>query len=131
MFFSYKSKTKTGEVVEGVLYAMDRFSLARDLRSRGQTPLSITEKGKSLFDRLSAIEDRFSKVSVPEKIILTKNLSGMLKAGLSLARALSVLGKQTKNPKLKKILSSISDDINAGETLSVALSKFPDIFSKL
>lgn len=117
--------------MEGVSYASDRFSLARDLRSHGNAPLLIREKDESLMEKLSAFTGIFSKISVGEQIILTKNLSGMLKAGLSLERALSVLKKQTKNSKLGKILTSISDEINSGETLSAGLSKFPDVFSKL
>src|SRR3989338_11653239 len=118
MLFSYKAKSKTGEIVEGALYSLDRFSLAHELRSHGNIPLSIKEKGESLMNKMSVFTSMFSKVSVNEQIILTKNLSGMLKAGLSLSRALSVLKKQTKNPKLGKILNSIADDINSGETLS-------------
>ncbi len=131
MLFSYRAKSKTGEITEGVLEAPERLSLARDLRSRGLIPISITEKGGSLTDKLSALTSMFGKISVAEQIILTKNLSGMLKAGLALSRALSVLKKQTKNSKLSKVLTSVSNDINSGETLSSGLSKFPDVFSKL
>lgn len=131
MLFSYKSKSKEGEITEGILEAPDRLTLAHDLRSRGFVPMSITEKKGSFIGKLSFLTGLFSKVSVSEQIILTKNLSGMLKAGLSLYRALSVLKKQTKNPKLTKILTSLSDGINSGETLSFELAKFPDIFSGL
>lgn len=131
MLFTYRAKLKNGEISEGVLEALDRLTLAHDLRFRGYTPLSITEKAGSLTDKLSLVTNIFSKVSVSEQIILTKNLSGMLRAGLSLDRALSVLKKQTKNPTLSKILISLSNDINSGETLSSGLSKFPKVFSKL
>jgi type IV pilus assembly protein PilC len=131
MIFSYSAKSKTGEVLEGVLEFPDRFSAMRDLRARGYTPLSVTEKGKSLEDKFSSIGEIFSKVSVSEQILMTKNLSGMIKAGLSLSRALSVLKKQTKNHKLDEILVSVSNDINSGETFSAALTKFPAVFSKL
>jgi len=131
MLFAYTAKSKTGEILEGILEASDRLALAHDLRLKGNIPISISEKGKSINDRLAVVLGIFSKVSVAEQIILIKNLSGMLKAGLSLARALSVLQKQTKNPLLKKILSAISDDINAGSTLSSGLAKFPEVFSNL
>ncbi|MES3032333.1 MAG: type II secretion system F family protein [Patescibacteria group bacterium] len=131
MLFSYKAKSQTGEILEGVLYAADRLALAHELRSHGNTPLTIKEKSEGLADKFSFITNTFSKVSVSQQIILTKNLSGMLKAGLSLYRALSVLKKQTKNPKLNNILMSLSGDINSGETLSSGLAKFPDVFSKL
>jgi len=131
MLFSYKAKSNEGEILEGVSYSEDRLALARELRGRGNMPLSIREKGESLVDRMSVLTGLFSKISVGEQIILTKNLSGMLKAGLSLYRALSVLKKQTKNSKLSKILTSLTDEINSGGTLSSGLSKFPDVFSKL
>jgi len=131
MLFSYSAKSKTGEIFESILDATDRFSLAREIRSRGYVPLSIAEKNKSLVDKFSILTGIFSKISVGEQIIFTKNLSGMIKAGLSLSRALSVLKKQTKNSKFNKILMSLTSDINSGETFSTALLKFPDIFSKL
>jgi len=132
MLFSYSAKSKTGEIVEGVLDATDRFALSRDLRSRDFTPLSITEKDEGLSAKFSTFSSNlFSRVKLSEQILFTKNLSGMLKAGLPLSRALSVLKKQTKNPKLNTILNSFTSDINAGETFSTATSKFPEVFSKL
>lgn len=131
MLFSYKAKTQTGEIVEDVQYSLDRFSLAHDLRSRGIVPLSISEKSSGFGLNLSSIKNPFARVSVAEQILFTKNLSGMLKAGLSLFRALSVLKKQTKNAKLNEILNSLIEDINSGETLSSGLAKFPNTFSQL
>lgn len=118
--------------MENVLDATDRFALSRDLRSRGFTPLSINEKNAGFASKFSGFSSNlFSKVKIADQILFTRNLSGMLKAGLSLSRALSVLKKQTKNQKLNTILTSITTDINAGETFSTALSKFPEVFSKL
>lgn len=131
MLFTYTAKLKNGGIFEGAQEAPDRFALSRDLRSRGDIPLSITAKTPGIFEKISLFQNMFSKVKVSEQILFTKNLSGMLKAGLSLFRALSVLKKQTKNKTLNKILVSLTDDINSGETLSSALAKFPNVFSKL
>ena len=131
MLFIYSAKSKTGEISEGTLEAADRFALARDLRSRGFTPFSVSEKKGNIVDKFSGLTDIFSRIKVSEQIIFTKNLSGMLRAGLSISRALSVLKKQTKNPKLDKILTSVSADINSGVSFSAALLKFPDVFSTL
>jgi len=111
--------------------SLDRFSLGRELRSRGNIPVSITEKKTNPFNVVAFLEHLLERVKTAELIILTKNLSGMIKAGLSLSRALSVLQKQTKNVTLRKVLISIDDDINSGGTLSSALAKFPNVFSKL
>lgn len=131
MLFSYKAKLKDGTVTEGVLESPDKFSLSRDLRLRGYVPISIATKDDKSFDVGSLFESFFSRVKASHLIIMTKNLSGMLKAGLSLARALSVLEKQTKKSALNKILTSIINEINSGGTLSTGISKFPNVFSKL
>src|SRR3990167_9254242 len=131
MLFSYKAKSKDGEIIEGMLESQDRFSLGRELRSKGSIPISITSKSSGSFDVARLFKEFLGRVKTAELIILTKNLSGMIRAGLSLFRALSVLEKQTKNATLNKVLVSLGNDINSGETLSSAFSKFPNIFSKL
>jgi type IV pilus assembly protein PilC len=131
MLFTYKSKLKNGQLFEGTMEAVDRFSLSRELKSRGDIPISIVEKRNSSFDLSNIFQHIFSRVKIAEQIIFTKNLSGMLRAGLSLFRALSVLKKQTKNVVFSNILTSLSNDINSGGTLSSGLMKFPNVFSKL
>lgn len=131
MLFSYRAKSKDGEVIEGTLESESRFTLARELRSRGNTPISIDANHAQGIFKVFHLDNLFGRVKVSEQIIFTKNLSGMLKAGLSLNRALSVLKKQTKNPTLNNILISLSNDIDGGETFSDGLTKFPKIFSRL
>jgi type IV pilus assembly protein PilC len=55
----------------------------------------------------------------------------MLSAGLTAARALSVIERQTKNKYLKKIVQDISTDIKSGKSLHEALQKYDKVFSKL
>ncbi len=131
MIFSYTAKSKNGEIFEGMLEAADRFQAARELKARGHVPISISEKRQNFSDFFASAQGFLRKVSGEELIIMTKNLSGMLRAGLSLDRALSVLQKQNKNSKFSKILVSLKSDINSGETFSTALLKFPNVFSKL
>lgn len=131
MLFKYKAKLQNGEVVEGELEAVDRFSASRELHVRGATPISIETKSKGQSQIEEAFESFFERISTGELVILTKNLSGMLKAGLSLSRAISVLEKQTKNKKLVKVLGVLQGEINAGGTLSSGLAKYPKVFSKL
>ena len=131
MYFSYKAKTKDGVIVDEVMESVDRFSLLHELKSQGCIVFSIKEKRLNSLNLDKMVQRFFGKVKNQELIIFTKNLSGMLKAGLSLSRAISVLQKQTKNLKFNDILISINNEINAGGTLSLGLSKFPKVFSKL
>lgn len=129
MKFKYKIQNKNNEIIEGVVESSDKFTLAREFRDKGETPLSIEEsdsKNKNIFSMNIKI---FSKVSLAQKIMFTNNLSGMLSAGLSLNRALSILEKQSKNPAFVDVLHGLSEDINKGNTLSEGMKKFPKVFS--
>lgn len=132
MLFSYKVKTKNGDILKGKLESADRFSLSRELKSKGYIPISISlQKNDFDFSNLPFLKSFFTGVSTQEQITLTKNLSGMLKAGLSLSRAISVLEKQTKNKAFNEILVSLRREIDSGGTFSSGLYRFPDVFSNL
>ncbi len=129
MKFSYKVYEKNGSVTEGVIDASDKFSAARALREKGGFPLSVTPERKNKGKGLSF--ELFGRVKLHEKIIFTRNLAGMLSSGLSLARALSVLEKQTTNKKFKDVLATLMKEIDSGSTLSEGMRKFPKVFSTL
>jgi type IV pilus assembly protein PilC len=133
MQFSYKAKDAENKRVEGTLEAADRFAAARELRTRGDTPISITElsakaKGEDFMAKLNGF---FSHVSLREKILFTHNLAGMVSAGLTLYRALEVEKKQNKNPAMAVVFDSLLATINQGGTLSDGLAKHPKVFSTL
>ncbi len=129
MKFKYKKQNKAGNIVEGIEESPDRLTLAKKIRKQGEIPLSVNEykKKKFNFNNITI----FSSVSLSEKIIFTNNLSGMLSAGLSLTRALTVLSKQSTNEAMIKVVDSLISEINKGGTLSAGLSKFPKVFSSV
>lgn len=130
MNFSYTARDAQGKTSQGVIDSMSRFTAAKELRDRGITPLSLTENETtvSFSDKFARF---FGKVKLHEKIVLTHNLAGMLKAGLSLFRAIEVLKKQNKNPQLETVFVGLLSTIDKGGTLSDGFAKFPKVFSPL
>ena len=66
-----------------------------------------------------------------EIIRVAKNLSAMLSAGLSLARALSIIERQSNNKYLKKVIVGISESIKRGSSFHEALALSPKVFPAL
>jgi len=126
MNFFYTSITTEGERKSGTREANDKFQLAGELKTEGETALSVTEisKVKSFSTSFSI----FNRIKNHEKIIFARNLASMLEAGLAVSRALSVIERQTKNLGLKRIVVSLNDDIKKGKALSAAMKTFPKIF---
>lgn len=129
MQFEYRAKKMSGEEKTGVLEARDRFDLAKILREEGYTVISCQpKKEKRAFSLLLL---GWGGVSMPEKIVFSRNLGVMVSAGVPIVRALDILARQTKNEKFKKIILSIIFDIQKGKTLSESIANYPNVFSHI
>lgn len=129
--FRYTAEKADGELYKGVAEARDRFDLYQVVRNEGAHIISFSEeKGIRPWD-MAYWNSKFAKVGEYEKILFARNLGAMLGAGLALTRALSVIERQMKNPRLSGIISQVASDVRRGEALHVALGKSPKTFSKL
>jgi type IV pilus assembly protein PilC len=61
----------------------------------------------------------------------TRQLSTLQDAGLPLLRSLQILEQQQKPGKLKSIVADVVEDVEAGSSLSDAMSKHPKAFDRL
>lgn len=129
--FSYTAEKAGGEAYKGVAEARDRFELYEVVRREGGRILSVTEDNDRSFLSVRYWNTLLANIKEYDKILLARNLSAMLGAGLSLSRALAVIERQTRNPKLQDVVSEISSSVRRGDTLHAALAKFPRVFSSL
>jgi type IV pilus assembly protein PilC len=126
--FAFKALDLTGASTRGEVEAEDKQSVAAQLRAKGLIVLDIEEqKPTDVGDLLG----RFKRVKAHELTVATRQLSTMISSGMSLLRALYVLEDQCENDKLKEAWCSVRKDVEAGISLSEALSRHPDIFNDL
>lgn len=71
----------------------------------------------------------FGRVSIKDKIMFARHTHVMLKAGLSLSRALEILAAQTASQKFKTILQNLKANLERGQSFAVSLAKYPKVFS--
>jgi type IV pilus assembly protein PilC len=63
--------------------------------------------------------------------IMSRQMSTMIGAGLSLIRTLNILAEQTENKELARILGVIRSEVESGSALSEAMFKHPIVFPPL
>ncbi|PIR46762.1 MAG: hypothetical protein COV07_02770 [Candidatus Vogelbacteria bacterium CG10_big_fil_rev_8_21_14_0_10_45_14] len=124
----YKSIALDGSAQEGISEMLDQYALARDLRARGETLVSAREVDEKSKWTLSRLNEIIVRVKLKDKMIFASNLSAMLKAGLPLSRSLTVLEKQTRNLRLKRIIREVGSAVNGGKTLHDALAEYARVF---
>ena len=128
--YNYEAKNEKGEIVKDRMDAKDKFEVAKILKTQGLNVMRVKEQSNSFWN-MEQINSLLSHVNLREKIVFTRNLSSMLKAGIALSRALQIIERQSKNPKLKSVLVSLREEIEKGNNLSAGMAKFPAIFSSL
>lgn len=130
MKFTVRIKNAEGAESTRVMEAESRFAVYTQIEKEGGVVLSLTEGGALALPAWLDI-NLTSGISTEERITFTKNLSAMLKAGLTLSRALSVINRQSANKQLKKIVSALEEEVRKGTSFYEALSQHPKVFSKL
>ena len=129
--FSYTAEKTGGDVYKGIAEARDRFELYDVVRREGGKLIALSEESHNKKWSLRYWNAKLTTVKEYDRILFARNLGAMLGAGLSLVRALSVLERQTKNPKFSKVITEVAGGVRRGDTLHTALAKFPNMFSRI
>ena len=132
--FTYIGKDSEGVPVEETVEAEDRFAVYAIARTAGHTVSKVTAAKQFSLDNLLDMEKinyKLSRVKGDELVMVTRNLGSMITAGLTVSRALGVIKRQTKNPRLRGVVNSMIEDINKGDSFYDALKKFPEVFNDL
>lgn len=118
--YLYKAANKAGQTIEGIIEAADERSVIIDLRSKSLFLIDLSE-----INPKSSLDISLGSAKIPKKVlaIFCTQFSSILKAGIPLTQALSIMEEQTENKKLKKILQSVSEELQRGKGLSEAFSE--------
>jgi len=127
MLFSYKAITKEGEEKNGTIDAISEDVAISSLQRRGLVLVSINEADQvSFFQKDFTL---FGGVTNKEIVILSRQIATLFESQISALRAFRMLAAESENNILRKILTQVSDDIQAGSSMSDALYKHPKVFS--
>jgi len=132
--YTYKAKKTTGEIIEGSLEAENRRLVIARLQKMQAYPIRVEMEGRAgglgAFQKEISIHS-FRRISRREICAFTRQMSDLLKSGLTLVRALDVLVQQTENERFKEIIKNLRSEVQGGSTFSAALAKHPKVFPDL
>jgi len=135
--YRYQTRTSAGQMSTGTISAETALGAAQSLRAQGATVLQLTPassgmvNGQDLMAKLNAFLNYSSGPTQKDVLNFTSQLAVMIRAGISLRVALEGIADQTENPKFKKIIYDIKQDVEGGKQFSEALSKYPKLFGPL
>lgn len=123
--FNYTAIDRNGKRVRSSLDASSIETAKSSLRGAGYTILDIKEQTTLNRD----IEIPFlGKPKAKDMAVFCRQFVSILRAGVSVASVLSMLGQQTGNKKLRAAIREMQADVEKGEALATSMRRHPKIF---
>lgn len=127
--YLYKARDVSGKLVRGTIDAVSGDEVVDKLRNMGYMATYVGEARPGM--RIEPLYDRLRRISAEEMVMFYLQLSNMINAGIPIMTGLDALHRQIGNRRLRDAVGNISRDIEAGDSLSEALAKYPRTFPGL
>ena len=129
--YEYTARDRDGNTSTGILIAENENQLRQSLRIKELfvTNFSVRSDYQAKPSSFQFIRPR--RVKLTDMVIMSRQLSTLVRAGLSIVESLDTVANQTENPVLADALWGARLDVIGGDSLSIAMRKRPKVFNEL
>jgi type IV pilus assembly protein PilC len=120
--FEYVATRADGRRTSGTQRAPTRDAAEHALYQRNLRGVRVTEK------RGAGVDIGGSRVKRHEVMHLSRQLSAFVSAGLPLIEAVHMLGVESPNPSLRKVMADVERGLHRGDSLSSSFDRHPRAF---
>jgi general secretion pathway protein F len=128
--YSFEALDAQGQTRRGVLEADTARTARSQLRAQDLVPLKV-EPVQRTSSGLNTVIWESKVFGTTALAVWTRQLSGLVNAGLPLERALAALSDEAETPRQRDLVSSLRTEVNAGAPFAKALSQHPREFSAI
>jgi general secretion pathway protein F len=133
--YSYRAVSSAGDVSTGELEAANETEIVDRLRDQGLLPMQIAQSLGVATGAAAPSTPRQSlfaprRVTRDNVLSITRDLATLLRAGLTLDRALELEISLATSLPVAVMLQGIRDEVRGGKSLSQALDARRDVFSR-
>jgi len=128
--FKYEALDQAGKPQGGTISAATRDAAINALQRKGLTITAVS--GAAPQGIMASLQNItiFGGVKSRDVVLLSRQIATLFEAQVSALRIFRLLAEQAEKPALRQALTQISDDLQAGNSISKALDKHPKIFSE-
>ena len=114
-----------GDIKQGEIELPTKDEVLAFLHRQKLIPVAVREKPKQLQIQFG------TGITTRDIVIFTRQFATMINSGLPLVQSLDILGEQTENQSLAKVLGEVLYDVESGHTLADAMGRHPKVFTEL
>jgi len=127
VLFHYIASEQNGKILESDIDAENVGEVLRLLAAKNLKPVSVRPASK-MRGRLRVFG---GKITMTDKIFLSKYLALMLKIGTGLLQAINILIEDLDKPAIRKLLVEIKTNLEKGLPFFSTFAKYPRSFSQV
>ena len=126
--FRYQVLDNAGKQSTGVVDAQSIADASRKLKADGKYVLKVElDKGPGIMN----MEIGSKRLNTKELVLISRQLSSLLSAGITIIRSLDMLYQQVETKRSKKCVGEIYEAIQSGKTLSDAFKDQRDVLPSI
>ncbi len=128
--FKYRARSPDGRIQAGLIEAESQEQAQLAVEDRGMELLMLEEHRNIGLGPGGTVNLPFLNRITPKDIVVAiRSLSVMVSAAVPLPEALRNIARQSKNPRMQQVLSSIASEVEGGARLSDAFETHSEVFS--
>lgn len=127
--FAYVARDMKGNRVTGTIDAGSPREATSQLSARSLFPVEV--KATDNASALAGFAKRTRRVSGQTMSTFYSQLASLLRSGVPMIRAITVLSQQSTDKTLSEVLVEIRGRVEDGEPLGQAMSRYPRVFSDM
>lgn len=116
---------KRGVKIKGETQGKNASLVKADLRRQGINPQTVKPKPKPLFGSSG------KKITGRDIAVFSRQLATMMAAGVPMVQGFEIVADGQSNPRMRKLLVDIKEDIEGGSSLNESLARYPVQFDEL
>jgi type IV pilus assembly protein PilC len=120
--YRWVGRSRTGRIVQGTRAAVSPAALTQALRQERILVMSVAARR----ERRAGRSPRKGELAM-----FTRQLAVMVEAGLPIVHCLHLLSREAPDRPLSRVIDGVREDIEGGSSLTAALQKQPETFSRL
>ena len=127
--FVYEAVDQSGRIVKNKVEADNEQVVLAKLREQQFHVVSLNEAKGGLKVRMAG--SKAQKIKLQTLVVFSRQFATMIDAGIPIIKCLDILEGQTKEDSMKAVISATRKDVKGGLSLTDAIAKHPNAFSKL
>jgi type II secretory pathway component PulF len=125
MLYHYRAADASGKIVEEDIDAGSLQEVLQNLSGKNLSPVSV----KAMKQVRAGFMGMLGKITISDKVFLTKYLALMLRVGTDLLSAINILIADFDKPALRNFLLEIRENLMEGRPFAEAFARYPNVFS--